>query len=128
MEVVYYRMYHALHSRRFLFKGKPLDMQWLTLAGKIELELGLPVREDAIGKRKRGEVGKLIAFRNEGPFELEHAIHPKEIIEPEETIVLKRVPHWFWKEWIQDLAEVPIAPFKLYPKNATEEETTHLFV
>jgi len=128
MEIVYFRMFHARHTRRFVFKGTPLDMQWLTLAGKIELELGLPVPEDAIGKRKRGEVGKLIAFRNEGPFGLERAIHPKEIIEPEETIVLKRVPHWLWKEWIQDLPEIPIAPFKLYPKNATEEDQMYIVV
>ena len=122
-----YRVYHEKHFRTHQFEGDRCDMQWLTIAGRLQHDLGLEApSNNPTQKQKHFDYGKLVAFRLSGPFTLDYALHPKEIIDYREKIIVKRVPYWMWKEWLEDLPETTEG--KIFPRHATDEEKMKILV
>ena len=133
--VIYY--YWALEAdpkpKSYYFEGNRCEMQWYKIASCLQIHLHLDLNKVKKHKpTKQSDLGKLIAFREgkvDPPGKMDQAIHPLEIIDEGETLILKKLPSWKLFAWCATLPEKPDTDkAKMYPKNATDEEKMKLLL
>lgn len=146
---VYYRWYHTIELKVFSFSGPPLDMQCFNVTEQMESAWKFRAQYGERQKKRRQPASILMfRFRTFAPdsTSLHHAlshkpvlptfwtafrdnqdltpVHPKETLEPDDVVVLKRLPRWVWQETMDTTEEHPID--HLYPATASEEDKMYI--